>query len=193
MDALQKALEEAVGKALPKVQGDLLQKRLTEADRFEDEVKEQNEIIRDNTKQMLALTKERDEAMTKLANIQDREAKVTKGEQDIKARELTCEDAERNHKMALLEQKVELIEGSRQDIFNLADSVFRNRTVQQAVHTNTYQPMVQSGQYDANGNPMFRPGDMSDTQITKKEVIQEDTPKKASDMNSSEDKPKTEE
>jgi hypothetical protein len=182
-------MEAAVAKALPKTQADLLQKRLKEADEMEANNRELHAQAKKDEKQILKLTEDNRELLKHQKESVELRDLVKAREEAVTKRELDCEAKERNHEMDKLKIRLEMSERGRADIFNLTDSVFRNRTVQTSVHTNSYSPMTHSGNYDANGAPIMVPSGDTHMYETSKEVIVEDPANRPSDMNP----PKTEE
>jgi len=168
---MQKDILKILEANMPKQAGELLQERLRRADEMEVEISDLESYIEDYKYQV----KVRD------GDIAELEKKVSELEETIRDdAELiikTKEEAERldgyakslsqredSLQMTIISNELELLRNHKDDMYNLVDKVFKNRTTRESIIMNITQSGSTHSEYDASNNYVgekFQPNGMT--------------------------------
>jgi chromosome segregation ATPase len=156
---LQKALEEAVEKSLPKVAGEMLQERLKQADEFEAKVEELTRLHG-------YATKSSSELQSRVWELERAMEEFAQEKQDLAAAQLQLQqqlqiDTDKLQ-LTLLQQELELIKQSREEIKELTATVFKNKVVTEQIQRNIFQPGMNAWNSQLNTNEWIATGPATD-------------------------------
>lgn len=142
-EKLQEAIEKAINDNLPKAQGTLLQKRLSEADDFEEEISDLKETIEEHGFYEKELNKEINDLESRLEKLETKiekdkdlvkQNKATKKANDEWVKSLQLQ--QQGLDLQLVQQELQLVRESKEEIKALTDRVFRNHTIRETVMKN---------------------------------------------------------
>lgn len=145
-EALQKAIEKAVGDTLPKVQGELLQKRLAQADEMEESIIAKDKHIEKVNDELTEALKKVKSLANQMEEARHMKSKAADHHNENVAKSLELESEKRNHTMALLKLELELTKAGKEELMSLNRIVFQNRTIRETV-TSLGMHIPQPGTY----------------------------------------------